>query len=196
MAKEYGHEVYTVDIMANEDISLETDLLYIAPKKIPFKPDVGWASPPCTTFSVASIGHHWKGGHRAYIPKTSQAYIGLAMVKKALEIIEYFEPDHWYVENPRGLLRKLDVVKELPIRHTISFCQYGDTRMKPTDIWTNSESWKPRPMCKNGNPDCHHERAPRGSRTGTQGLKNAYERGILPTELCQDIVKDFSGIRH
>jgi hypothetical protein len=51
-------------------------------------------------------------------------------------------------------------------------------------------------MCKNGNPDCHHERAPRGSRTGTQGLKNAYERGILPTELCQDIVKDFSGIRH
>jgi len=67
---------------------------------------------------------------------------------------------------------------------------------RPTDIWTNSESWKPRPMCKNGNPDCHHERAPRGSRTGTQGLKNAYERGILPTELCKDVVKDFSGIKH
>jgi|TARA_Y100001938_G_C8046534_1_gene409251 hypothetical protein len=194
-AKEHGHETYTIDIVDNKGINMVEDLLYVTPQKIPFKPDVVWASPPCTTFSVASIGYHWQGGHRAYIPKTSKAYIGLALVKKTLEIMEYFQPDFWYLENPRGLLRKLPVVKDLPIRNTISFCKYGDIRMKPTDIWTNDESWIPREMCKNGNPDCHHERAPRGSRTGTQGLKGSYERGILPVELCQEVVKNFSGIK-
>ena len=193
-AREYGHEAYTVDIHGYNDIDLQTDILYLTPEKISFKPDVVWASPPCTSFSVASIGHHWQGGNKAYIPKTSQAYIGLALVKKTLEIIQYLKPQYWYMENPRGLLRKLHVVQDLPIRHTISFCQYGDIRMKPTDIWTNSKSWKPRDMCKNSNPDCHHERAPRGSRTGTQGLKGAHERGILPTELCLEIVQDFNGI--
>ena len=72
-------------------------------------------------------------------------------------------------------------------RHTVTYCQYGDTRMKPTDIWTNSKTWKPRPMCKNGAP-CH-EAAPRGSRTGTQGLKSNYERSKIPTDLCNEIIK-------
>ena len=26
------------------------------------KPDFIWASPPCTAFSVASMGHHWMRG--------------------------------------------------------------------------------------------------------------------------------------
>jgi hypothetical protein len=57
--------------------------------------------------------------------------------------------------------------------------------MKSTDWWTNSQDWKPRPMCKNGAP-CH-ERAPRGSKTGTQGLKNAIERSRIPADLCNEI---------
>ena len=75
------------------------------------------------------------------------------------------------------------------IRKTVWYCQYGDERAKPTDIWTNDYLWKPKPVCKNGNPDCHHQRAPRGSRTGTQGLKNAYERSKVPEKLCNDIIE-------
>ena len=75
------------------------------------------------------------------------------------------------MENPRGVLRKLDVVKGLP-KHTVWYCTYGDDRAKPTDIWTNDLFWTPRPVCKNGNKDCHHVPAPRGSRTGRQGRKN------------------------
>lgn len=59
------------------------------------------------------------------------------------------------------------------VRHTISYCQYGDNRMKPTDIWTNDLKWIPKPPCKNG--DKCHISAPRGSITGTQGLKNSIE---------------------
>ena len=58
--------------------------------------------------------------------------------------------------------------------------------MKPTDIWTNDFDWIPRPMCKNG--DKCHESAPRGSKTGTQGLKNAKDRGIIPPALFEEIL--------
>ena len=59
--------------------------------------------------------------------------------------------------------------------------------MKPTDIWTNAlDVWDPRPMCKNGMP-CHTA-APRGSQTGTQGLKGNYERSMVPYELCKEIL--------
>ena len=54
-------------------------------------------------------------------------------------------------------------------RYTVTYCQYGDNRMKPTDIWTNHPCPKFKPPCKNGDP-CHVS-APRGSQTGTQGLK-------------------------
>ena len=71
-------------------------------------------------------------------------------------------------------------------RQGVTYCQYGDDRMKPTDIWTNSDTWIPRPMCKNG--DSCHISAPRGSRTGTQGLANAYERSKIPEQLCLEIL--------
>jgi hypothetical protein len=68
--------------------------------------------------------------------------------------------------------------------------------MKPTDIWSNNlndlfytDGWTPRPMCFNGNTNCHHQPAPRGSQTGTQGLKGNYERSIVPSELCKEIIK-------
>ena len=41
-------------------------------------------------------------------------------------------------------------------------------------------------MCHNG--DSCHESAPRGSKTGTQGLKNAKERSVIPKLLCEHIV--------
>jgi len=68
----------------------------------------------------------------------------------------------------------------------VTYCQYGDTRMKPTDLFHNLTNFKPK-CCKNGMP-CHIA-APRGSKTGTQGLKNAKERGIVPRELCLEIIK-------
>ena len=75
-------------------------------------------------------------------------------------------------------------------RNTVWYCKYGDTRAKPTDIWTNDLNWIPRNPCHNGNKDCHHQPAPRGSQTGTQGLKNAYEKSKIPPELFYEILKN------
>ena len=185
-ADKLGIEVFSSDINNFDNIDYVVNILEFDVTKVPFQPDIIWASPPCTSFSVASIGHHWTGGKGAYIPKTDGARLGLELVKKTIEIINHFQPTYWFMENPRGVLRKLPVVQGLK-RNTVTYCQYGDERMKPTDIWTNSDVWVPRKMCKNGDP-CHVA-APRGSRTGTQGRSNAYERSKIPDELCQEILK-------
>ena len=74
---------------------------------------------------------------------------------------------------------------------TVTYCQYGDRRMKPTDIVTNIPGWEGR-RCKNGDP-CH-EPAPRGSKTGTQGLKNAKLRGVIPPALFHEIFDHIGGV--
>ena len=185
-AENLGYNVFSSDINDFDGINYVVDILNFDCKILPFKPDIIWASPPCTTFSVASLGHHWTGGKQAYIPKTKEALIGIEIVKATIGIINEIKPKFWFIENPRGLLRKMPFM--LPfIRNTVTYCQYGDYRMKPTDIWTNNQNWIPKPICKNG--DSCHVSAPRGSNTGTQGKKNAYERSKIPAELCIEILK-------
>lgn len=191
-AKKLGYNTFTSDYKEFDGVDYVVDILEFDTSKVPFKPTLIWASPPCTYFSVASIGKHWNKDHT---PKSKNALIGVEYVKKTLDIINYFKPKYWYIENPRGKLRKLQVVKGLE-KVTVWYCQYGDDRAKPTDIWSNNISsllnpngWKPRKECFNGNKNCHHQPAPRGSRTGTQGLKDNYERSKLPVELCKEILE-------
>ena len=196
-SEKLGHEVYTTDYKSFDNIDQVCDIRDFDEGKMweDFGlPNVIWASPPCPCYSVASISTHWTGGHRAYIPKTKEAEESMKLVDHMTWIINLLNPRYYYIENPRGVLRKLDVMNksrwlDIPLRHTVWYCQYGDKRAKPTDIWTNDNNWNPKPVCKNGNPDCHHERAPRGSKTGTQGLANDYERSKVPEELCEEIIK-------
>ena len=189
-AEKKDMRVFSSDIEQFGGIDYVVDILQFDYKKVPFIPDIIWASPPCTGFSVASIGTHWGGGRRAYEPKTDTAKLGIALVQKTLEIIDYYSkrnPDLlYYIENPRGVLRKLGLLDKVPFHHTISYCQYGDERMKPTDIWTNNPKWKPKVICKNG--DKCHVAAPRGSKTGTQGRSGAFERSKLPPRLCREVL--------
>ena len=103
-----------------------------------------------------------------------------------LKLIRELNPQYWFIENPRGGLRKMRFMKDLP-RYTLTYCQYGDTRMKPTDIFTNHPNPRFKPPCHNGDP-CHVA-APRGAKTGTQGLKGHIERSIIPDKLCDHIVE-------
>ena len=189
-AEKQGHNVFSVDINNFKDIDLVIDILDLKKDMIPFKPDFIWASPPCTTFSIASIGHHWKENRQ---PKTKEAIKGLEILNKTLSIFKWFPDAMFFMENPRGMMRKK--INGID-RTTITYCSYADKRMKPTDIWSNNiydmfnpNGWKPRPMCWNGNKKCNHEPAPRGSKTGTQGLKDNYERSIIPKQLCKEIIQ-------
>jgi hypothetical protein len=182
-----GDTVIKFEMDPQFDAEEQVNMFYVDSKMLLEKygrPDFVWASPPCTAFSVASIGHHWTGGRGAYIPKTEAAVISQRLVAHTRSLIENLNPGLGFViENPRGVLRKLPVLGDLP-RKTVTYCQYGDDRMKPTDLWTNLD-WEPRAMCKNGDP-CHTA-APRGSRTGTQGRAGARDRSMVPYELGLEI---------
>ena len=121
------------------------------------------------------------------MPKTPQAEYNQLLVAKAIELAQGLKPKFGFlIENPRGMLRKLPVVQGLN-RRTITYCQYGDDRMKPTDIWGDVPNWVAKDPCKNG--DSCHVAAPRGSTTGTQGLKNAKLRSMIPYSLGSEILK-------
>lgn len=187
-AEALGMNVYSVDWQPFDGIDLVMDVEELEARHIPFVPDVVWASPDCATYSIAAISRHREGVH----PKSDYAKKCDKVNKHFLELIDRWQnvnPDMvYFVENPRGMLRKMPFMLKLP-RHTIWYCQYGDERAKPTDIWTNSKKWIPRPECHNGNKQCHHLPAPRGSQAGTQGLKDSVERSKIPEALCIEILK-------
>jgi hypothetical protein len=181
-----GHTVISFDNDSQFDVTEQADVFELTAEDLVArygKPDFVWASPPCTAFSVASMGYHWAPGR---VPKTEAAEMSMRLVAHTRKLLEDLNPRHGFViENPRGMLRKLPMLEDLP-RHTVTYCQYGDDRMKPTDLWTSLCNWTPRPVCKNGQP-CH-EAAPRGAKTGTQGRSGAVTRSMVPYALGQEIL--------
>jgi site-specific DNA-cytosine methylase len=182
--EEAGHKVIKIELDQQFEAN-ERDIMAITGQYLLDtygRPHFIWASPPCTSFSVASIGRHWNADKT---PKTQAAELGIKLVNKTLELINELNPViGWLMENPRGMLRKQPIVEHLP-RRTVTYCQYGDFRMKPTDIWGYLSGWVSKPPCKNG--DKCHQAAPRGSRKGTQGINGAKDRSVIPYELSKEI---------
>ena len=187
----HGHEVFSVEWDKRFDnIDLYQDILTLTAQDILDKfgrPDVIWASPDCATFSVAAISKHRRKNKEtgSLDPISDYAKFCDEVDKHVLQLIRELNPRFWFIENPRGGLRKMLWMKGLP-RYTITYCRYGDTRMKPTDIWTNHPYPQFKPPCKNG--DSCHVPAPRGATTGTQGLKNSIEKAKIPEQFCEHIV--------
>lgn len=184
VARKRGHFSFTIDSDYIFNPSMCINILNIDPVFFSnFGIDIIWASPPCQAFSVATISKNWRDKK----PISEKAKYSIKLIEKTLQFIDILKPRFFFIENPRAMLRTLDIMKDIP-RHTVTYCQYGDKRMKATDIWTNSRLWNPKPPCKRG-MTCH-EPAPRGShKTGTQGLKDPVERGKIPWKLCLEIIK-------
>lgn len=189
-----GHEVIRVDMTQfdNTDILMDMRVFATNPElfldyiELDWRPDVIWASPPCQGFTVCQIGNMWNHDHT---PKHPTSELGLEVLRSLMTIIERLQPKFFWVENPRGKMRRI-FEKEWPDypRATVHYCQYGETRMKPTDLWgVWPEAWTPRPVCK-PRSDCH-ESAPRGSHdSGVQGQSDATVRSMVPYELSKELL--------
>lgn len=196
-AEEMGMEVFSVDWTPYEKINLSIDIQNLKLEDVPFVPDHVHASFDCTTYTIAAISSHRKGTE----PVSDYAKKCDIVNQHVIHLIQEWQKINpsltFTFENPRGMLRHMPFMQQFT-RHTVWYCQYGDNRAKPTDIWTNFENWTPRKECHNYkydkqgnivNKHCHHESARRGAKTGTQGKKGSYERSKIPMELCEELLK-------
>ena len=181
--RDRGHVVHTLDIEGNHDFIC--DVLQFSPLWGYY--DFIWASPPCTCFSMAAVGHHWNN----HIPKP-ETLEAIKIVNKVINICK--RSRYFMIENPMAMLRT--IIPEQRRKYylsTVTYCQYGDTAMKPTDLLHNIDSFHPL-RCKNG--DKCHVASPRHSHNpgSTQGKKLLNERYKVPYGLslavCKAIERD------
>ena len=210
-------KIFTMDFdkKYEHDTTLCMDFENLTPEMVRFclggEPDVIFCGFDCRTFSIASAGHHWTGGFRAYVPKTDAAKKALRMLDNLKVHMAAFPNAFVFVENPRAMMRKMEQMAGLDT-HTVWYCQYGlaahgHLLAKPTDIFGRfPPTWKPRPQCKNhtyetylvqGTPTrfrtsthCEHESGNRGLKSsGLQGIKGAKFRSLMPLALPEEIAK-------
>ena len=187
VARERGHQTFTVDIIKQFKPNLIADLTLSQHQEIIFndldkyKPAVVWMSPVCTMWSLSAGNTHWT---KTRYPKTEKAHEGIIMMLFCRAVADWCikHKKIFFIENPNG--RAVWILDNQYLKRCW-YCQYGDSRAKPTNIWTNLDIEFRR--CSNNNPDCNHIRAKRGSKTGTQGLKNSVERSMIPSQLFEEI---------
>lgn len=141
--------------------------------------DIIWASPPCTEYSRAKT--------------VGERNLALAdkIVKKSLEIIKYFRPAIWFVENPQtGLLKNREFMKNIPY-YDVTYCKYGFDYRKPTRIWTNLKSFHPK-FCNfdcNKMQDGKHLQTLGTSRTKMQRVDAHRQNYRVPSRLLSQLFK-------
>ncbi len=185
-----GHECYTVDWDSKFPSTLHIDIMELTADRILQEfghPDIIWSGNDCTTFSVAAIGHHRRKNSitGSLDPKTEKAAFADKVNRHTLDLIRELSPRFFFIENPMGGLRKMDYMQGIP-RYLITYCQYGFTYRKATDIFTNHPRPEFKPPCKNG--DKCHQAAPRGTKLGLQGIQDKALRSAYPPLLCEHIV--------
>lgn len=178
-----GYETVTVDNNKKFGADITTDILKIKRKQLPKKVDVVWASVPCTYFSILNIPDHWERtniGYRDYLytPKTKKAVWALKVLNKTIRLIKELKPNFYFIENPRGALRHMPQMAAIPYRSTISYNDYGFDYFKPTDIFHNCYSFKPKEAPYQND---------RQFTIRVTDLPSAYERSLIPPLLINEL---------
>ena len=183
-----GYEVISVD--RDMPATHQCDIMNWDYKQYPPKHfNVLWASPPCTEYS------------RALTTRPRDIAAANLIVQKTLDILEYFEPTYWMIENPQsGLLKDQIEMWGIPFKD-IDYCKYGMPYRKRTRIWNNIFNWEPRALCKKdcGNiVDNKHiataQRGPSGKREtwATQPRFTLHELYRVPSLLIEEIMSNIS----
>ena len=176
VCKKLDYEVVSVDMIMEADH--KCDIMTFDYKKYPIDHfDMVWASPPCTEYSYLQncwIGRIRKGELYTKEIMENDMIEADKLVLKTLEIIEYFNCEYWFIENPRGRLKDRTIMENKPF-YIVDYCKYSDWGYKKTTyIWTNKKDWNAL-RCKN---DCENMMDTQGNTTYNQHKKvlgNGYE---------------------
>lgn len=197
--KKRGYETFTVDWNPTYDVDLHCDIGELTAKEILEKfgkPDIVFAAPDCTTYSLAAISHHRiKNVETGNLdPISDYAKKCDEVNQHVLKLIEELNPDGFFIENPRACLQKMTWMKPYDkYKYLITYCKYQKElpiekrRMKPTNIWCSFPNATFEEPCKYGASD--HPKTPRGCSTfGTQAMKGSKERSTYPQKLIEHFV--------
>ena len=145
-----GYNVVSVDIVKRYKPTHLCNIMDFDYKQYPkdyFQ--IVWGSPPCTNYSRLKncwFGRKLKDG-TIYTPEQLERDQDEAdkIVLKTFEIIDYFNPHYWFVENPAtGRLKERDIMKDKKIFYDVDYCRYSDWGYKKTTrIWTNRTDFIP-----------------------------------------------------
>ena len=150
MFEQAGFRVVSVDCEEKFQPTIVADLLTWDYQNA-FHPDIHFdvisCGPPCTEFSAAKT--------------LGERNLELAdkLVQKCLEIVDFFQPTFWFLENPRtGLLKSREYMEGIPFLD-VDYCQFSDWGyQKPTRIWGSPSLLKLSPKlcdiktCPNAGP--------------------------------------------
>ena len=182
---EFGYNTWTTDFDPVHNPDLVGDILNEDVQEAILEQiknaDIVWMSPDCTKWSLSAGNTYWTKFRQ---PKREETFSAIKMMMFCRFVADYCikHKKIFFIENPNG--RAVWIMDNQYLKR-VWYCQYGDSRAKPTNIWTNLNiEFK---ICFNGNKNCHHESAPRGSKTGTQGLKNSVDRSKIPKKLIEHI---------
>lgn len=195
-----------IDVELNPDdrynsdrIDYEKDIMDVRTTDLPITTKFIWASPPCDCFSIGGGSYWTKYNESIRMPQRPDCIEAVRYVYKTLYLIDRLSPDYWYIENPRGGMRNVlgqpqeekrdsfDQKRDTNKPGTITYCQFGDDRMKPTDLWGHHPDNMKYLNC-NKQDTCHNNTS-RGYNTGTEETTDSVEKYKIPDRLAKHIYK-------
>jgi len=200
-----GWDVVSVDLDETlEDVVVADAYQYL--KEFGSQFDAVWASPMCTSYSVAGLRYH-----RAFDPEAKKCIapasdlarqsdeLNAGMMADIRTILAAPRPPIVLIENPRGQLRNMPFMKacsDILMRDTVTYCSYGDPRYKATDIWHTCPLLLRPPAL-----ETDHVHAPTRTRMedgtvvygGHEATHGMRERSVIPEALCDDIAGQVDG---